>query len=70
MPRQQFHQKSKFGLIVCIDRYDSVYGCLQNLPEVANDFKMAMQTLKMLGIPDENIVKLRDVSFDKLEWEF
>ena len=29
-----------------------------------------MQTAKMMGIPDENIVQLRDTSFDNLEREF
>ena len=29
-----------------------------------------MQTAQMMGVPEENIVKLKDTSFDNLEREF
>ena len=44
MPKQKFHKKSKFGLIMCNEKYDRDYVTHKDLPEVVNDFGNAKQT--------------------------
>ena len=62
LPNEQFHQETKFGLIIYNEIYDPAYVTHGNLPEVVNDFRNAKQTVKMLGIPAENIIELKDAS--------
>ena len=46
--------------------YDPAYVTHGNLPEVVNDFRNAKQTVKMLGIPAENTIELKDASHRQL----
>ena len=56
LPKQKFHKKSKFNFIMCNGRYNPEYVTHKDLPEVVNDFRNAMQTAKLMGIPLENII--------------
>ena len=67
LPKQKFRKKSKFSFIMCNEEYNPDYLTHVSLPEVVNDFRNAMQTAQMMGIPFENIIQLRDASFDELE---
>ena len=71
LPKEQFRQETKFGLIMYNEVYDPAYVTHGNLPEVVNDFRNAKQTSKMLGIPTENITVLKDASHEQLvnSWE-
>ena len=51
---------------MCNEVYDPAYVIHDDLPEVVNDFRNAKQTVKMLGIPAENTIELRDVSHEQL----
>ena len=56
LPKQKFRKKSKFSFIMYNERYNPDYVTHKDLPEVVNDFRNAMQTAKLMGIPLENIV--------------
>ena len=56
LPKEKFHKKLKFSFIMCNENYNPDYVTHSDLPEVVNDFKNAMQTAKLMGIPLENIV--------------
>ena len=70
MPKQKFHRKAKFSFIMCNENYNRDYVTHVDLPEVVNDFRNAMQTAKMMGIPLENIVQLQNASYEELEHEW
>ena len=40
---------------------------MSNLPEVNDDFKNILQTVKMMNIPDENIYAEKNIKFDKVK---
>ena len=52
---------------MCNERYNPDYVTHDDLPEVVNDFRNAMQTAKQMGIPLENIVQLQDATYEELE---
>ena len=64
LPKQKFHNKTKFSFIMCNEVYDPDYVTHTNLPEVVNDLRNAKQTAKMMGIPLENTVILQDASHE------
>ena len=66
LPNEQFCRETKFGLIMYNEIYDPAYVTHGNLPEVVNDCRNARQTCKMLGIPTENTIELKDASHDEL----
>ena len=56
LQKQKFHKKSKFSFIMYNERYNPDYVTHNDLPEVVNDFRNAMQTAKSMDIPLDNIV--------------
>ena len=58
---------TKFAWINCNQFYDKKYITLGDLTAVADDFKNAKHTCKMMGIIPENTLELKDVSYDVLE---
>ena len=50
---------------MCNEIYNPDYE-LSDLPAVVNDFRNALQTAKLMGIPLENIVALQNASYDNL----
>ena len=54
-------------MIICNRSYDKKYVTHDDLPAVLDDFKNAMQTVKMMGILPENIFKIKDASYEELE---
>ena len=54
-------------MIICNRSYDKRYNTHGSLPAVLDDFKNAMQTVKMMGILPENIYKIKDASYEELE---
>ena len=68
LPNEQFRQETKFGLILYNEIYDPTYVTHGNLPEVVNDCRNARQTCKMLGIPSDNTIELKDASHDQLTY--
>ena len=51
---------------MCNEVYDPKYVVHDSLPEVKNDLINARKTVKMLGIPVENTIELKDATHDEL----
>ena len=66
LPKQKFHKKSKFSFIMCNESYNPDYVTHSDLPAVVNDFRNALQTVKLMGIPLENTVALQNASYEQL----
>ena len=55
----------KFAVICCNEFYDK--STLSNLPTVKEDAKNIKLTAQMMGIQDENIEILPDLSYDEMK---
>ena len=51
---------------MCNENYNPDYVTHSDLPAVVNDFRNALQTAKMMGIPLENTIQLQNASYDNL----
>ena len=51
-------------MIICNQFYDPNYVTHKDLPAVVDDFKNAKYTVKMMGIPLNNVFEMRDVTND------
>ena len=54
-------------MVVCNQNYNEDYITLGDLPAVADDYKNAKHTVRMMGILPENTFEVRDASFDELD---
>ena len=70
LPKQKFREKTKFSFIMCNEKYDPDYVTHKDLPEVVNDYMNTKQTVNAMGIPPENVVSLRDASYEQLRLEW
>ena len=65
-PEEKFLRYTKYALIVCNQYYNKKYVTLGDLDAVVDDYKNAKHTAKLMGIPLENIIEIKNARFDEL----
>ena len=51
---------SKYAMVITNKDYDKRYTTLGDLPSVVDDNKNTKHTIKMMDIPPENTIEIRD----------
>ena len=65
-PEEKFLKQTKYALILCNQYYDEKYVTLGDLDAVVDDYKNAKHTAKLMGIPLENTIEIKNGRHDQL----
>ena len=67
---EKFKKLTKFSMIIGNEGYDKKLIGFDSLPAVKDDLRQAKQTSKLLGVPRENTIVLKDTNYEELEKHF
>ena len=65
--QEEFLPEDKFAMIIANEVFSKSWIGMHNLPDVKDDLKNIMQTVRMMGIPKTNTFSYLDITHDQIE---